>query len=97
MTTEFVAGNGVAIDPHATACERMGAYVEKANDVQVDGDHYKCLGIQPWDAIRDWNLGFFDGNVVKYIARFRRKGGLVDLHKARHYLQKLIEDEENKL
>jgi hypothetical protein len=69
----------------------------KANEVQVDGDHYRQLGVQPWDAIRDWGLGFLDGNVVKYIARYRRKHGLVDLHKARHYLQKLIEEEEGKL
>jgi hypothetical protein len=68
-----------------------------ANDIQEGGDHYKAQIIQPWDAILAWGLGFLDGNVVKYIARYRRKGGLVDLHKARHYLQKLIEQEESKL
>ena len=60
------------------------------NDVQVGGDHYKKHKIQPWDAIHDWNLGFFTGNAVKYIARHKDKGGLEDIKKARHYLDKLI-------
>lgn len=63
-----------------------------ANDHQIGGAHYKKHTIQPWDAISDWGLGFLDGNVVKYIARWRNKDGLNDLMKARHYLDKLIED-----
>lgn len=35
-------------------------------------------------------------NVVKYILRFQRKNGVEDLKKARYYLDKLIENEENK-
>lgn len=65
-----------------------------ANDRQVGGEHYKAKEIQPWDAIVAWNCGFLDGNVIKYITRFRDKGGLEDLHKARHYLDKLIEVEQ---
>lgn len=62
-----------------------------ANAVQVGGDHYKQHLIQPWDAIANWQLGFLDGNVVKYVSRWRSKGGVQDLKKARHYLDKLIE------
>lgn len=68
----------------------------RANDRQIGGDHYKRAGIQVWDAVIEWNLGFLDGNVIKYVARFRLKGGLEDLYKARHYLDKLIEREEAK-
>jgi len=60
------------------------------NTVQVGGAHYRNLNPQPW-VIAAWNLGYFDGNVVKYIARFRNKGGVEDLEKAKHYLNKLIE------
>jgi hypothetical protein len=60
------------------------------NAVQIGGTHYKQHTIQPWDAIHDWGLGFFDGNVVKYVARHQQKGGIEDLKKARHYLDKLI-------
>ena len=68
----------------------------KANDTQVGGDHYKSKAIQPWDYIVSNNLGFLAGNVVKYVTRFGTKGGVVDLKKAKHYLDKLIEVEEQK-
>lgn len=62
-----------------------------ANDTQVGGSHYKQQQMQPWDYIAANNLGFFEGNVVKYVTRWRGKGGVEDLRKARHYLDKLIE------
>jgi hypothetical protein len=62
-----------------------------ANDTQVAGDHYKRQPMQPWDYIAANGLGFFEGNVVKYVSRWRTKGGVEDLRKARHYLDKLIE------
>jgi hypothetical protein len=67
-----------------------------ANAVQVGGTHYKAKGIQPWDAIVAWKMGFLDGNAVKYLCRFRDKGGVEDLQKAAHYIDKLIEVETNK-
>jgi len=65
-----------------------------ANAIQVGGDHYKTKGIQPWDYIAEAGLGYFEGNIVKYVSRWREKGGLDDLRKARHYLDKLIEVED---
>jgi hypothetical protein len=44
--------------------------------------------------ILDWQLGYLDGNAVKYLSRWRHKGGVQDLKKARHYIDKLIEVEE---
>jgi hypothetical protein len=67
----------------------------KANDIQVGGQHYKAKTIQPWDFIAANQLGYFEGNIVKYVSRWRDKGGVDDLRKARHYLDKLIELEEN--
>ena len=69
----------------------------KANDFQIGGTHYKTLDIQSWDAITAWGLGFLDGNVVKYMSRWRKKAGLQDLLKAQHYLSKLIEEVESAL
>jgi len=68
----------------------------KANDVQLGGNHYKDKEIQPWDYIAANNLGFFEGNAVKYLTRWRQKGGVLDLKKAQHFIQKLIEIEEGK-
>ncbi len=67
-----------------------------ANDTQVGGDHYKRKAIQPWDFIAANGIGYFEGNIVKYISRWRDKNGLDDLLKARHYLDKLIEIENGK-
>lgn len=62
-----------------------------ANDIQVAGDHYKSQQIQPWDFIAANKIGYFEGNVIKYVARWQVKGGVTDLKKAQHYLTKLIE------
>lgn len=68
-----------------------------ANDKQIDGNHYKKYGdLQPWDVIVAWNLGYLDGTALKYIARWRDKGGLNDIRKAIHFLEKFIEVEEAK-
>ena len=62
------------------------------NDRQVGGDHYKKLEIQTWDYITANDIGYMEGNVIKYVTRWKDKGGLKDLLKAKHYLDKLIED-----
>jgi hypothetical protein len=66
-----------------------------ANDTQIGGDHYKEKSIQPWDFIAANQLGYFEGNIVKYVSRWQDKGGINDLKKARHYLDKLIELKDN--
>ena len=66
---------------------------QDANAVQVGGDHYRTE-IQPWDFIVANNLGYLEGNIIKYVSRYKKKGGMADLLKAQHYLQKLIETTE---
>lgn len=58
---------------------------------QVGGDYYTKLPIQPWDIIKANNLNFFEGNVIKYLLRYKEKNGLEDLQKAKHYIEELIE------
>ena len=60
---------------------------------QVNGEHYKNQGIQPVEYIHANGLDFFEGNVIKYVTRWRRKDGLADLEKAKHYIEMLIEME----
>jgi hypothetical protein len=62
-----------------------------ANDIQVGGSHYTKQGIQTWDYIAANEIGYFEGNVIKYVSRWKQKGGIEDLRKAQHYLSKLIE------
>lgn len=58
---------------------------------QVGGTHYKKNAIQPIEFIHSNNLGFMEGNVVKYVTRYESKNGKSDLEKAKHYLELLIE------
>jgi len=63
-----------------------------ANNKQIAGDHYKKYGdLQPWDVVIKWNLGYLEGTALKYIARWRDKGGIDDIKKAIHFLEKLVE------
>lgn len=71
--------------------ERSGA-----DSYQVGGSHYKDKTVTPWDAMascmsQEEFVGFLRGNVIKYTMRCNDKGGVEDLRKARHYLDKLLE------
>lgn len=62
-----------------------------ALDVQVGGSHYKGMAIQPVQFIRANNIPYLEGNIIKYVCRHAGKNGKVDLEKARHYIDLLIE------
>jgi len=56
--------------------------------------HYKVKSPQAIEVIQAWGLNYLEGNIIKYLARWRFKGGIDDLKKARQYLDWLIEVEE---
>ena len=67
-----------------------------ADDIQVSGNHYKDMPVQPWHVMesvltREEFIGFLKGNVIKYSLRAGRKEGSDDVGKARHYMYKLKE------
>lgn len=64
-----------------------------ALDVQVGGGHYKSLAIQPVEYIHKNGIPYLEGNVIKYVTRWRYKNGVEDLKKARHYLDLILEME----
>lgn len=63
---------------------------------QVGGSHYKDYKIQPVKFIIKNNIGFVEGNIIKYILRFKEKGGVQDLLKAKHYIELLIDSSKGK-
>lgn len=67
-----------------------------ANEKQIGGEHYKGKAIQPWDYIVANNIPYLEGNIIKYVSRWRDKGGIDDLWKVIHYAEKLIELESKK-
>jgi hypothetical protein len=68
-----------------------------SNDSINNPDHY-TIGIEVYDFIESWKLGFAEGNIVKYVARSEHKGSPVeDLKKARWYLNRLISRKEREI
>lgn len=65
--------------------------------VQVGGNHYKDMAIQPVEYIIKNNIPFVEGNVIKYVSRWRKKNGVQDLEKAKHLLDVLIQNEKAKV
>lgn len=62
--------------------------------VQIGGDHYSKMAIQPLTYIQANKIGFEEGNVIKYVSRWENKNGVEDLKKARDILDKKIAFEE---
>ena len=61
----------------------------------VNPSHYKQGNIEVIDFILDQKFSYMEGNVVKYLSRYKFKNGLEDLKKARWYINKIIEEKEN--
>ena len=67
-----------------------------ALETQVGGSHYKDFKIQPAEFIYENRIPFIEGNCIKYLCRWREKGGFADLEKVKHYIDMLIEFESRK-
>lgn len=63
-----------------------------ANTYMIGGTHYQDIdGEQHWDRVARLQLDYFQGQITKYVERWKKKNGLEDLKKAQHFLQKYIE------
>ncbi len=67
---------------------------EKAIERQVGGSHYGAYEIQPIEFIHKNRIPFIEGCIIKYVLRWRRKNGVEDLLKAKHYIDLLLEMED---
>ena len=82
------------IEPTFTFDDDFGdAEALSAMYTQVGGDHYSKRAIQPIEFIAANDLNFSEGSIVKYIVRWRDKGGFQDLEKIKQYVDLLIEME----
>lgn len=70
--------------------------MDKLESIQVGGEHYKGYGYQPLDLIENLNLSFAEGCILKYVIRFRDKGGKEDLLKALDYTRRELQKEVKK-
>lgn len=74
----------------------MSTKPESPLESQVGGDHHKQLVIQPVEYIHKNGIGYMEGCAIKYLTRWRNKGGVQDLEKAKHFIDLLIELESQK-
>lgn len=86
LTVEAITGKPVMFNTGDT----QHTLPKKPTDTQVGGNHYQKYKIQPVEFIMQNNVPYVEGNVIKYVMRFRDKNGLEDLLKARQYLDMLI-------
>lgn len=84
--------------PHIEPCgsckstsDGYSNWSDSSLDKQEGGQHYKSKAIQPVVYIHANNLGFCEGNVVKYITRHKEKNGAEDIKKVIHYCELLLE------
>jgi hypothetical protein len=72
--------------------------MSEADKKQVGGNHYKVGDvIEHWNYAASHNFDYFQGQITKYVTRWKKKNGLQDLEKAQHFLEKYIELEKTKL
>ena len=64
--------------------------MSEANKTQVAGSHYQSK-MQHWDIVAEHQLDYFQGQITKYVMRWKLKNGVQDLEKAQHFLAKYIE------
>tara|TARA_R110000803_G_scaffold10308_7_gene31716 strand:- start:162 stop:371 length:210 start_codon:yes stop_codon:yes gene_type:complete len=65
---------------------------ENPKSIQIGGNHYKDFKIQPIDFIYENDIPYIEGNIIKYVTRWKSKNGVEDLKKAMHYLEILIDN-----
>lgn len=71
----------------------LKAYAIRDNnsiETQVGGTHYQHFAIQPIEFIIKNKLGFVEGNIIKYICRYKYKNEVEDLLKIKHYIDLLL-------
>lgn len=67
--------------------------LERASEAQVGGTHYKKFPIQPAYFCHKNNIPYLEATAIKYLCRWRDKGGIQDLDKAIHFIELIKEFE----
>lgn len=95
----YIQQKNKALDEHLEAYEEWARLEkqreefteEKASDLQIGGNHYKKFKIQPAEFCYKNNIPYLEATAIKYLCRWKDKGGLQDLEKAKHFIDLLIE------
>jgi len=68
--------------------------MSKKDNIVEHPSHYTQGKIEVIDFIRDQKMNYCEGNIIKYVCRYKFKNGLQDLKKAERYLKWMIEEYE---
>jgi hypothetical protein len=79
--------------PHFNITEKVE---DKKEDIEKPTRYNKRGKLECWDVILDQEMNFLEGNILKYLWRYKEKKGVEDLKKARVYLDKLISEVDKK-
>lgn len=101
MTNKFIcpsclSDNTEKLEGSSTVCYDCGVTFsvdcefKPGDDDVYHPSHYNQGSIEVIDFIDAHKLGFYEGNIVKYVSRYKYKGGVQDLKKAKFYLDRLI-------
>ena len=82
-------------DQTSTVIDGFRGFYPSPQNRQVGGDHYNKMVIQPIEFILENDIGFCEGNAIKYITRHKDKNGAEDIKKAIHYLEFVLKDKYN--
>lgn len=103
---QYKEGTPIATDPKIMRGDPIGPLEDKpvwqrpsfaGGRDPIKPSHYTRHKIEPWDYVAANELGYFEGSAIKYLTRWRYKNGVVDLQKARAFIDKLIAIEEKKM
>lgn len=84
---------GRTVDPDEVVEKLIVGFSGSPYERQVSGNHYQHFAIQPHEYIVKNNIPWSAANAIKYLSRYRFKGGKTDLLKAVHYIQLAIAEE----
>jgi hypothetical protein len=68
----------------------------KLEEIKKPARYNKRGKLECWDVVLDQEMNFLEGNILKYLWRYKEKNGVEDLKKAKVYLDKLISEVEKK-
>ena len=88
-----VITNGVSFWDREASQKRLASLVPEAYNTtdKINPNHYKQGNIEVIDFILDQQMTYLEGNIIKYVSRYKHKNGLEDLEKARWYIEELID------
>jgi hypothetical protein len=87
-----INGNATTVSSPDYSTTTVASSEANKTSIKIHHPEHYNKGIECWDYIVSHNMGFLEGNIIKYVTRYKLKNGRADLLKAKEYLDKLLEE-----